>query len=350
MFKLIIFLLTLRSCKTTGLKTSESLVLFSQFLHALKQNIIKFANNPGSNTRTGIGAGIHQKSGLLLDLKDADNQTITFTTSPMNNLKLMKEYLTWYFTSSSRHGVHSPFMYDFLDKCLYAGQDSGIFDKIESQRSRLIKNRQIITFKDLGAGSRNSDAIRTDGLTSKSIRQIAKSSLQSPKYTRLMYRIAGYFQCKNILEMGTSFGITTAYLSEAVKKEGTIHTLEGADAIADIARDVFNNLNCTNVTLHRGEFSDILPEIARCCAPWDMVFLDGNHNGPAVLNYFLFLVKHISPEGVLIVDDIRWSSSMWEAWNTIKSHPQVSVTADLFFMGLVFFNPSLSKEHFKVRF
>lgn len=268
----------------------------------------------------------------------------------MNNLKLTKEYLIWYYTSRSRHGVHSPFMYDFLDKCLYARQDSGIFDEIESQRARLIKNRQIITYRDLGAGTRNANARQTGGLTAKSIRQIAKSSLQRPKYTRLMYRIAQHFQCKNILEMGTSFGITTAYLSKALKKEGTIHTLEGADAIADIAQGVFNNLNCNNITLHRGEFSDILPEVARSCAPWDMVFLDGNHNGTAVLNYFSFLVKHISTEGVLIVDDIRWSSSMWEAWNAIKSHPQVSVTADIFFMGFVFFNPSLSKEHFKVRF
>ncbi len=292
---------------------------------------------------------INQRNNIH-NLLNNNTQPAISTSSPMNSLQLLKDYLVWYISSNNRHGVHSPFMYNFIDKCLYATHPAENFAAIEAQRARLINNRETLTYKDLGAGTRNRKTINNGGLTKKSIRQIARSSLQPPKYSRLMYRIARHFQCKNILEMGTSFGITTAYLSQAVKNTGTISTLEGADAIADIAQDVFNNLNCGNVTLHRGDFSDTLPVAANNYAPWDLVFLDGNHNGSAVLNYFSFLVKHISTEGVLIVDDIRWSSSMWEAWNTIKSQPQVRVTADLFFMGLVFFNPVLSKEHFKIRF
>ncbi len=267
----------------------------------------------------------------------------------MDNLQMLKNYIIWYATSKNLHGVHSPFMYHFMDQCLYARQDKIVFEDIELQRTRLIKNRQMLTFKDPGAGTRNGTALKQNDFTSKSIRQIAKHSLQPPKYARLLHRIAVYFQCKNILEMGTSFGITTAYLSKAVK-DGNITTIEGVDAIADIADGVFNNTNCDNVNLHRGVFSDVLPDVAAGSFPWDMIYLDGNHNGKDVLNYFSLLVKHINTEGVMILDDIRWSPSMWQAWNEIKNHQQVRVTADLFFMGLAFFNPALSKEHFSLRF
>ena len=37
---------------------------------------------------------------------------------------------------------------------------------------------------------------------------------------------------------------------------------------------------------------------------------------------------------------------MQEAWEEIKKHPQVSVTVDLFFWGLVFFRKEQEKENF----
>lgn len=268
----------------------------------------------------------------------------------MNDFQLLRDYLRWYITSNNRHGIHSPFMYKFLDQCLYAGEDKSIFDDIESQRIRLVKSRQIITYRDLGAGTRKGVVKSPEGLTSQSVGQIARNSLQPPKYTRLFYRMARYFKFNNILEMGTSFGITTAYLSRAVHQGGKIQTIEGAAPIADIAGEVFNNLDCSNITQYRGNFSDLLPRVAIEHGPWDMIFLDGDHNGHAVSNYFSFLVKHISSNGVLIVDDIRWSPSMWEAWNDIKKHPEVKVTVDLFYMGLVFFHSCLSHEHFSMRF
>jgi hypothetical protein len=41
---------------------------------------------------------------------------------------------------------------------------------------------------------------------------------------------------------------------------------------------------------------------------------------------------------------------MEEAWEEIKSHPKVTVTIDLFFLGLVFFRKEQVKENFCLRF
>jgi len=52
---------------------------------------------------------------------------------------------------------------------------------------------------------------------------------------------------------------------------------------------------------------------------------------------------------MLIFDDIYWSEGMKEAWAEIKVHPQVKVTIDLFWIGLVFFKSGQAKEDFKIK-
>jgi hypothetical protein len=41
---------------------------------------------------------------------------------------------------------------------------------------------------------------------------------------------------------------------------------------------------------------------------------------------------------------------MEQAWEEIKRHPEVSITIDLFFIGLVFFKKGKIKEDFVVKF
>ena len=52
----------------------------------------------------------------------------------------------------------------------------------------------------------------------------------------------------------------------------------------------------------------------------------------------------------MIFDDIYWSVGMKKAWEEIKEYPEVTVTIDLFWIGLVFFRNDRVKEHFKVKF
>jgi hypothetical protein len=40
---------------------------------------------------------------------------------------------------------------------------------------------------------------------------------------------------------------------------------------------------------------------------------------------------------------------MKEAWAQIKAHPKVTVTVDLFWIGLVYFKPGMTKEDFLVK-
>jgi hypothetical protein len=52
----------------------------------------------------------------------------------------------------------------------------------------------------------------------------------------------------------------------------------------------------------------------------------------------------------MIFDDIYWSLGMKEAWQEIKAHKDVTVTIDLFWIGLVFVRKGQVKEDFMIRF
>ncbi|MBW6479976.1 MAG: class I SAM-dependent methyltransferase [Bacteroidales bacterium] len=250
--------------------------------------------------------------------------------------------------SKTRHGVHSPFVYRFLDQCLYREADKILFEIPEEQRRKLKNDQTALEYTDPGAGSKKQKQKTSQGDIRTRVRDIARNSLQNPRYCRFFYRMMDYFGCRNVLEMGTSFGITTSYMGLA-GDHIKIDTIEGAQPVADIAENFFSDQGFTNINLYRGNFDQILKK-AVSGKKYDLIFMDGNHNGEKTLDYFQKLTKHITEQGVIIVDDIRWSESMYEAWKSIKLHQNVTLSIDLFRMGMVFFDKRLTKEEFAIRF
>ena len=63
------------------------------------------------------------------------------------------------------------------------------------------------------------------------------------------------------------------------------------------------------------------------------------------------LIKKTDENSILIFDDIHWSEEMELAWKEIQNHPLVTVTIDLFFIGIVFFRKeNIVKQHFQINF
>jgi len=271
-------------------------------------------------------------------------------TQPMKISFLIKEYVKWRIRSKTRHGVHSPFLYQFLDQCLYNMETQiAQFEIPENQRRKLKKDPTILEYIDPGAGTRKQKPKTSrDHKRKNRVCDIARNSLQRPKNCRLFYRMIHYFRYHNVLELGTSFGITASYMSLA-GEHVKIDTIEGAQPIADIAEKYFTENGFTNISLHRGNFDQKLDEVITN-KKYDLILIDGNHHGDKTYDYFHKLTKHMNERGVIIVDDIRWSESMHGAWQKIKLHPDVKISIDLFSMGMVFFNKGFTKEEFAIRF
>ena len=263
-----------------------------------------------------------------------------------NSFQLAKKYLRYYLTASNGkgHGIHSPFVFDFIKQVLNDKKDYECYQLIEQQRKTLLNDTTVIEIEDFGAGSA---VIKTN---TRVVKNIAASSLKPKKFSQLLFRMVQYYQPKTILELGTSLGITSAYLASG-NTNATLHTCEGAANIATIARQTFSNLDIKNVTITEGDFAKTLPLLLSQLQQIDVAFVDGNHRMVPTLDYFTQLLTVSKVSTILIFDDIHWSEEMEAAWNEIQQHLSVTLTIDLFFIGIVILNNDIKvKQHFVIRF
>lgn len=261
----------------------------------------------------------------------------------MANLRFFADYAKHIIASKTRHGVHSPFVYELLDEVIYDHKEVPYYASIETLRKALKKDQRKLNIVDLGAGS----MINTD--KEKRVSQLANNALKPPRIAQLLARLAARFEPEVIVELGTCLGITTAYMASASPKSEII-TIEGCPETAGIARENFETLNLKNIELKVGNFDEQFPEILESRDTIDFLFIDGNHKKEATLDYFQRCLPKVHNDTVLIFDDIYWSRGMKEVWEQIKAHPKVQVTLDLFYIGLVFFKTNQEEEHFKIRF
>jgi predicted O-methyltransferase YrrM len=261
----------------------------------------------------------------------------------MLNLRFARDFLLHRFRAKTRHGVHSPFVYRLVDEVIYDFRPKKVYDEVETLRKQLLNDNRVITVNDLGAGSHVNNDHR------KKISDIARSALKPPRLAQLLYRLAADLQPANIIELGTCLGVTTIYLQKAAPK-AKVYTLEGSPETAAIAAEVFQKGQTEGIIEVIGNFNDTLPGVIQKLDQLDFVFVDGNHQKTATLNYFNWCLPKVHEGSLLIFDDIYWSEGMKEAWSEIKSHPQVSTTVDLFWIGLVFFKKGQAEEYFLVRY
>jgi predicted O-methyltransferase YrrM len=260
--------------------------------------------------------------------------------------QLAFKYLRYYITASNGkgHGTHSPFLFDFITTVLNDKAGYSEYKKVEALRKQLLSDSRMFVIEDFGAGTAFLEKHK------RSIQSIARNAAKSKKYGQLLFRMIRKYKPATIIELGTSLGITTSYLSLASPAAKVI-TMEGAAEIATVARQNFSKLALKNIDLIQGNFDNTLPTVVNNLPVADFVFIDGNHRRLPTERYFETLLPKSNNDSVFIFDDIHWSKEMENAWAAIKNHPDVKATIDLFFLGIVFLKKEfLEKQHFTIRF
>ena len=258
-------------------------------------------------------------------------------------IQFVADYFKHRLTSKSRHGTHSPFVYKLVDEVIYDFSAKKVYEDIELQRKKLLNDDTLLTITDMGAGS------QLNRNRQKKVSALAKNALKSPRLAQLIYRLAKQHPAQKIIELGTCLGITTAYLAKA-NEAATVISMEGCPETANIAYRNFVALELVNIELQVGNFNALFPKEVENSAQLDFVYIDGNHTKAATLKYFTLCLPKTHEGTLLIFDDIYWSKGMKAAWEEIKAHPEVTVTIDLFWIGLVYFKKGQVKEHFKIKF
>ncbi|PIY08548.1 MAG: SAM-dependent methyltransferase [Flexibacter sp. CG_4_10_14_3_um_filter_32_15] len=259
------------------------------------------------------------------------------------------KYLYFYFKAGYQHTVYSPFIYELYTLAIQDKKEYYAFSELENLCQELISDRTQLEVTDFGAGSKIGS--NKNSFNKRSISEIARHSAITQKKAQLLFRLVEYFKPKTILELGTSLGISTLFMALAADSSKTqIITFEGCPQIAEKAKENFEELEQENIEIIVGNIDKTLPKTLISLTSLDFIFLDANHRYEPTLNYFNQILEKCHNDTVIILDDIHWSEGMEKAWKEIIKHEKVTVSIDLFQLGLIFLRKEQPKQHFDLRF
>lgn len=255
----------------------------------------------------------------------------------MSKLFQLKSYFNYWLDAVNIHSLQSPFVYELFKNVIDGNKRKNSDPSIEKIREKFKSSSGIIQVQDYGSGS-----LKTKNPERK-ITDIASYGVTKQKYSLIMEGLIHYLDCQQVVELGTSLGINTLYLS---KTEGThVTTFEGASALVNIASELLEDQR-SNVEVIEGNIDEQLPLFIESSKPIDFVFIDANHSYNPTLKYFDILLRKSKDTTCFVFDDIHLSKEMDAAWKHIMGHYQVTLTLDLYQIGIVFINQELRKQHF----
>ena len=260
-----------------------------------------------------------------------------------NKLHRILYFLKYKQKANGKYAIHSPFIYKLYTEVLLQKINPLIFNNIEVVRKGLLKNKNTIEVNDFGTGKKNR--------INKKIKKITKHSTSPTNKAQILYKLVKFFNPKTILEFGANFGISTSYMAYA-NPDTEIISIEGCENIAKIAQNNFNILELNNVRLINKDFDSFLKENinqvethGRASLP-EFIYIDGNHAEEATLRYFQYFNEKSNENTIIIFDDIYWSKGMTKAWQKIISNPKVTISIDIYKMGIVLYKKGINKQDF----
>ena len=278
----------------------------------------------------------------------------------------IRHFLTAWNTSGE--AIHSPYLFRLVRFVLRDENAYYCFRDIERRREWLLACKDSLDVVDYGsAGS-------PEGLhVQRRVCDIAKNHLESARVGQVLFRIVNFLHEEEkrplqILELGTSLGITTAYLA-SVDSRNRVLTMEGSEAVLRVAQGVWKMLKLENIEWIQGNIDDTLYNIYIVQSSEfrvqnsdvrvqsseakgeriDLAFVDANHTYEATMRYADFLLNRLTEKGILVLDDIHYSEQMERAWNELKADPRVTTSMDLYHVGLLFVDTHYLKRHYRIR-
>lgn len=246
--------------------------------------------------------------------------------------KLGWSYIQYYLKSSNGkgHGIHSPFVFDFITQVLNDDRHFYAYTHIENLRKILLSDPSPV-----GKGA---------------IKTIAEKGELPSRYVQLLFRIAAYYSPGTILSVGASSGVDTAYLASAMETAQVIVVEENTE-LAALAKRNFDKLKLNNINAPQKSITDALGIIAEKENPIDIVYMDADTEAKNILPYYHQLKPFLHENSFLIFKNIHVSKEAEQVWQEMRLQEDVTLSINLFSIGLIFFRKENKvKQDFTIRF
>lgn len=216
------------------------------------------------------------------------------------------------------------------------GMDAEMSRQVLSREKALRQDHDPIEWRDFGAGCPPGGTLRQSRIS-----ELAQRAASDPRKGRWLMAAAraaapSSQAALRILELGTCLGSGADYLMAGAPAGAEYVGLEGSPALADrtAARLEEHRLAGKQAEVRPGPFSATLPALVKEDRPFDLFFLDGLHEGDRLREQWQQLEPLMAPNAVAVIDDIRWSRSMHEAWSQLATCSGWAAI-DLFRMGIL---------------
>ena len=207
-----------------------------------------------------------------------------------------------------------------------SGDERDWADRIEARRRALAADRAA-TGPSFDPGSEGPQGKFSMGRRPTTVAVASSFMSLPPQWCLLLMRLVRELRPGACLELGTGFGISTAYQAAALRLNGagTLITLEGAAAWSELASEGLSSLGLDGVERRVGPIAESLPAALERSGPFDFVFIDAEHQAEATIDHFETLLASLRDRAVVVVDDVDWPE-MKRAQEAIGRHHRVSTS------------------------
>lgn len=239
-----------------------------------------------------------------------------------------RNYLQYYFRAKNYYRVHSPVVYEFASTILEDNRNFYAFPSLRALQKSLQKDQRSIALRSNQKGY--APAITT-------LQQIENQYYIPCYYHEILFRTIHFYKPHFILELGTSLGITTMYAAAAAINRN-IYTIEQEPSIANAAKQHFNLLRFNNIENIVEDYEKII----------DNELLIGKKIDCLILSLQVALsedllkkyMEQLHESSLLIITGIAKASKQ-EMWRFIQQHKKVTLTIDLYNLGIAFCNTDI---------
>ena len=222
---------------------------------------------------------------------------------------MVTSYLKYLWKRKSEYSIHSPFVYDFMRKVLNDSGSNRDYDTIY-RIARLLDKRKHIYYN-----------LR--------------------KQSRLLYRMVRYYEPDSVV----SFGHMSA-LNATAMALGHMQTkvfFEQSESFLE----TLNSMGVVNVNLIQPEEFDSW-RFKRLNTGF--VFFSRDSFEEDTWDYLVDCLNYKTADSVFVFEGIHHNRAMEDAWEEIKANEDVSVTFDLYCVGMVFFREGIEKQDFVLKY
>ncbi len=229
------------------------------------------------------------------------------------------------------HGIHSPFLFRLITKVI---ENRGNFSAYPMLKAADENVRNMLKILDMKSFQQQENSNRIDNT-----RKSKELHLLPARFDRLIFRLVNEFRPRDLAFYGTTFGVTLLAMALADRRLKLDAQVEN-DHYRSFCRRLADVYEVDTIRIsEKGKI-----------AAADFVVIQ-NPLDPDYCQMVLSTILGASDySGVVIVCGIHATANMKALWIKNKSNPVISVTLDLFNIGIFICRKGLQKEEFVIRF